>query len=104
MKEYDSNEAIKRMRNAIDADASAFYDDDQLINLIDIIWDYYEMNGLLEIDLEDDEDNTDIQSELIDYASRILKKDKGAVIKPEHIEPLVLAELAYEDELLDSSL
>lgn len=101
MTEYDTDSAIKMMRQSIPDEASRIYDNDQLLNLIDIIWDYYELNGLLEIDLEDEnEDTEDIVSEITDYAIRMLKKDKGAIISPEHVETLVRAELRYEDSLL----
>ncbi len=100
MNEYDTNAAIKMMREAIPASASDRYDDDQLLNLIDIIWDYYEINGLLDIDIDDSDEPDDVVPELIDYATRMIKKDKGAIIAPEHIEPLVRAEISYEDMLI----
>ena len=52
--EYNEEEAIKYMRSHV-AGADA-YDDDQLLNLIDIIFDWYEETGDLEIDAEDDDD------------------------------------------------
>ncbi|MDE6043664.1 MAG: hypothetical protein K2G07_09020, partial [Muribaculaceae bacterium] len=52
--EYNEEEAIKYMRSHV-AGADA-YDDDQLLNLIDIIFDWYEETGDLEIDTEDDDD------------------------------------------------
>ena len=68
------------MRKAIPSENSSLYDDDELLNIIDIIWDWYEDQGLLDIDAEaDDEDvNTDAL---------------------EDIEPLVMAELRYEQSL-----
>ena len=45
----------------------------------------------------------DIVAELIDYVTRMLRKDKLAEVKPEHVKPLVLGELAYED-FLDSQM
>lgn len=101
MEEYNIDNAIALMRRSIPADASAKYDDDQLINLIDIIWDFYEQNGLLEIDLDEEEDDSDaILNELCDYATRMIRKDKGAIIEQTHIMPLIQAELNYEDSLL----
>lgn len=100
MKEYDIDNAIALMRKSIPEDASARYDDDQMINLIDIIWDFYEQNGLLEIDFDDEDNDDEILNELCDYAARMIKKDKGAIIEQEHIMPLIQAELNYEDSLL----
>lgn len=39
MKEFDEKEAIKAMRTAISEEKSRLYDDDELLNIIDIIWD-----------------------------------------------------------------
>ncbi len=103
MKQYDESEAIKIMRAALPDDVATQYDDDELLNVIDMIWDFYEQNGMLDVDADPDDDDSNIASELIDYTRRMLKKDKMAKIAPEHVEVLVLAELAYE-EALESSL
>lgn len=72
------------------------YDDDQLLNIIDIIFDYYEDNGQLDIDSDADFDVDD----LIAHVSRMLAKDKGNAVAPVDVAALVNAELAYEDQLL----
>lgn len=101
MKEFDEKDAIKAMRVAISNENSALYDDDELLNVIDIIWDWYDDQGLLDIDAEaDDEDvNTDA---LIKHVGKMLSKDSDSPIKREDIEPLVSAELRYEQSLDDS--
>lgn len=104
MKEFDENEAIEFMRNSLPEEAQSIYDEDQLLNLIDIIWDFYEQNGMLDIDLDNDgnsDEDEDVLSELVDYAQRMIKKDRNATIAPEHIPALVEAELRYEDSILD---
>lgn len=101
MKEFDENEAVRMMKEALPADESIKYSDDEMLNLIDIIWDYYEQNGLLDVDLSDDDDDEVVISELVDYAKRMLKKDRNATLNPEMVELLVEAELAYEDSLLN---
>lgn len=106
MTQYDEDTAIDYMRKALEAETGLQpeYDDDQLLNIVDMIWDYYEQNGLLDVDsAPDDDDDTDIVSELIDYVTRMLRKDKLAEVKSEHVRPLVLGELAYED-FLDSQM
>lgn len=103
MKEYDENEAIKAMRKALPADRSESYNDDELLNLIDIIWDYYEQNGLLDIDFADDDPDDDPEAlirDITDYAVRMIRKDKKATLATEYIEPLIRAEIDYEDSLL----
>lgn len=98
---FDENKAIEAINNALSEAGRATYSDDELLNVIDMIWDYYEENGLLDIDddFEADEDEN-IAAELSDYICRMLKKDKEAKIRFEDVPFIVEAELAYEDNLL----
>lgn len=91
---------MELMRAAVPAERQAIYDDDELLNVIDMIWDYYEENGMLEIDLEDEVEDEDLQSDLVDYVKRMLRKDRHAKVLPDDVEALVAAELAYEESLL----
>lgn len=99
--EYDENQAIKLMRDAVSPENAKLYTDDELLNVIDMIWDYYEENGMLDVDLSDDDDtDEDILADLSEYVRRMLRKDKGAHIDPDDIQALVAAELEYEDSIL----
>ena len=101
MELYDENTAVEYINNALIESGKSAYPEDEILNVIDMIWDYYEENGLLEIDanFEADEDE-DISSELCDYIARMLKKDRQALIKSEDISTIVDAEIEYEDSLL----
>lgn len=101
MELYDENKAVEYINNALIDSGKSAYPEDEILNVIDMIWDYYEENGLLEIDanFEADEDE-DISSELCDYIARMLKKDRQALIKSEDIATIVDAEIEYEDSLL----
>lgn len=98
MKEFDEKEAIKTMRCALASESSARYDDDELLNVIDIIWDWYDDNGLLDIDSEADDDEVNV-AVLVAHVRKMLAKDKLSPIAPDDIEPLVVAELQYEQSL-----
>ncbi len=96
--EFDEDLAIKFIRDFAQGNKLAEYDDDEILNVIDIIWDYYEDNGMLEISEEIDE--VDVEPEiLIDYVKTMLRKDKSATIKDEHVADIVKGELAYENSL-----
>ncbi|MBR3766550.1 MAG: hypothetical protein IKL11_05240 [Muribaculaceae bacterium] len=101
MELFDENKAVEYINNALIESGKSAYPEDEILNVIDMIWDYYEENGLLEIDanFEADEDE-DISSELCDYIARMLKKDRQALIKSEDISTIVDAEIEYEDSLL----
>lgn len=101
MELYDENKAVEHINNALIEKGKTAYPEDEILNVIDMIWDYYEENGLLEIsaDFEADEDE-DISSELCDYIARMLKKDRHATVKSEDISTIVEAEIEYEDSIL----
>lgn len=96
--EFDESEAIKYMRRYVGDNVSTKYDDDELLNLIDIVYDYYESNGLLELDLSDDDDELDVE-DLMEYIGRMLRKDKRAQLSVEDARPLLEAYLEYEESL-----
>lgn len=97
--DFNEDKAIELMRAAVPADRATLYTDDELLNIIDMIWDYYEENGMLEIDLEDDVEDEDLQGDLVEYVRRMLRKDRAAKVLPEDVEALVKAELDYEETL-----
>lgn len=105
MKEFEEYEVIKYIREALPAEAADIYSDDDLLNIVDMIWDYYEMNGLIDIDNDDDDQisESELISELVDYTGRMLRKDKACKVSPDHLEAIVRGELAYED-LLDQEM
>lgn len=94
---YDENQAIKYINNELSRTIGVTYPDDDLLNVIDIMWDYYEENGLLDIDSDDELDI----DHLIESVGRLLRKDRENNVKPEHVETIVKAELDYEDSIED---
>ena len=89
------------MREAVGPELSAKYkDDDELFNVIDIVFDYLQANGYLDLDLEDDDDDIDMD-DLMGYVERMIKKDKGAKLMPEDAAPFVNAYFDYEASLDD---
>lgn len=101
MNEYDETKAIRLMNEA----AGVKYPDDEILNIIDMIWDYYEQNGMLDPVLDDADPDTDEPdselADIVEYVTRMAKKDKHCKVSAEHIEALVSAELKYEESLVD---
>lgn len=91
--EFDEQKAIEFIRAA----TGCTYDDDQLLNVIDMIWDWYEDNGMLDISLDDDDD-VDAEA-LKDHVAKMLRKDRGSVVNLDDVSAIVDAELAYENTL-----
>lgn len=96
--EFDESKAIAYINDALAAAGRTRYPDDEVLNVIDMIWDYYEENGLLDPELEDEEDE-DIEPGLIDYVNRMLAKDRASVINPDDVPAIIKAEIDYEDSL-----
>lgn len=92
--EYDEDFALKHIRGLLPTDISDKYSDDDLLNVIDMIWDYYDENGFLDMS-DDDEDSIDVE-DVADYVKRMLKKDKEARISPDDVMAIVNGEIDYE--------
>lgn len=97
MNEFDEKQAIAAM-NASIAGSGKQYDDDELLNIIDMIWDWYEDNGLLEIDTEADDEDVNVDA-LVKYVKKMLASDRDAQVDQADVETLVMAELNYEQSL-----
>lgn len=93
MKEFDEEQAVDAMANAI---VYKDIDRDYLYQVLDLIFDYDEENGHLDIENDEDEDIDAIVAYIIKY----LAKEKDIDLTAEEIRALVEAELAYEESLL----
>ena len=89
---YDENDALKFIKSKVPADWQ--YDNDDVLLLIDAMFDYFEMN-----DEDFDEENEKDLLALTEYVKKTLKRDKENTIKPEYVETMVKAELEYEQTL-----
>ncbi len=96
--EFNEQKAIDYIKNQLPADVAAKYDDDEILNIIDIIFDFYEENGLLDVNCEEDDEDV-IMPQLVEYVTKMLKKDPYSTIESQHIEPIVKAELEYEESI-----
>ncbi|MDE6143888.1 MAG: hypothetical protein K2F94_07435 [Muribaculaceae bacterium] len=98
---FDEEDAIKFIRQELTNDENEKYDDDEILFIIDIIWDYYERNGFLSLnaDITDDEElNID---NLVKYVKNEIKKDGEIIMDPNDIEKIIKAELDYEESIED---
>ena len=97
---YDESEAIKFIRDYMPDNISGLYSDDEILNILDMIWDYYEDNGFLDIPAGDDVDDSSPQlSDILAYVNKVLAKDKLAVVDKDDVHYIVEGELAYEKSI-----
>lgn len=92
--EYNEQEAIKYIKNSLTQEVPS----DEILNIIDLIWDFYDKKGLLEITFEDYIEDENYELELIEYVKNGIKDSE---IKNPVIEQIVLSELDYENTLED---
>lgn len=75
------------------------FSDDDILYVLDLIYDFYESNGLINDD-DDDEKEIDIDmEELTEYVVKNAKRDKMARFEAEEIEFIVNGEMEYCDSL-----
>jgi hypothetical protein len=96
-KMFDENKAIQYIRDYMPAEIAGKYADDEILNIIDMIWDFYEDNGFLEIDVDNDSE-PDL-SQIIEYVNRMLAKDKLAQVERDDVHYIVEGEIEYENSL-----
>lgn len=98
---FDEDDAVKFIRAELPQDVSMKYDDDEILCIIDIIWDYYEKKGLLSLNLaETDEEVLDVD-DLTKFVKKEVKNDQELLMDPKDVELIVKAELDYEESLED---
>lgn len=98
---FDENAVTDFIASRLKEAGRNAYSHDQLINIVDMIWDFYDTRGLLDPDAEEEPERSDIEPEIVSYAATLLKRDKKAGIDPADLPVIVAAELDYEDTLLD---
>ena len=95
--EFDENKAVDFINSRL---GDKKYPADEILNVIDMMYDYYEQNGMLDPD-NDDDDTEDIEKELVEYVVKMLRRDKLAKIDIADAPVIVKAELDYEDQIAD---
>lgn len=97
--DYNEDSAVAYIRK--NAATTRKYSADDVLEIIDIIWDYYEAKGLLSLDFDEDDDSADGPDidDLVAHARKVLAKDKGTRILAEDVPALIQAELEYEAAL-----
>lgn len=97
-KEFDDNEAIKFIRNYVPTSIKNKYSDNDILLLIDTMFDFFES----EDDENFDEENFDDQAYLntiVNYVKKSIRKDSDNVIEMDDVKSLVMGELEYEATL-----
>lgn len=95
---YDEDAAVKFIKGFLPEDSKEKFSDDDILFVIDCIWDFYEESGFLEVSDNDDEEDIDIDK-IVTYVCKAVRKDGEIQATQEDIKILVNAELEYEESL-----
>lgn len=96
---YDDEEAVRYIQSHLPQEVQGKYADDDIVLMTDLIVEYYDRNGWLDAD-PDEEIDLDVE-DIVNYVSNACKKDKDCTFDcdPELIRWVVEAELDYEESL-----
>lgn len=93
MKNYDEKEAIAFIKSATHCGSLT---DDDILNIIDAIFDYYDENGELDVDFDEDSDDDEVNP--ADIAAYLT--EEFPELDEELADRIVKAEIDYENSLL----
>lgn len=96
---YDDAEAVKFIQAHLPQEVQGKYQDDDIVLMTDLMVEYYERNGWLDAD-PDEEIDINVE-DIVAYVTNACKKDKECKFDtdPEMIRWVVEAELDYEESL-----
>ena len=98
---YNEEQAVKFIRNYVPREMQDKYTDDEILIIVDIIWDYYEQKGMLSLnDIETEEELLN-EDDLIAYVKKEVKAQNDFLVDPNDIPYVVKGELQYEESLED---
>ncbi len=106
MEVFDEDKATKYILDALakNTDITKKYSDDDILEVIDLVWDYYEDHGMLDVDMDEESEGTEAvdKANLIAWVTKMIRKDKSSNVDINDLPAIIDAELAYEalcDEL-----
>lgn len=98
---FDEEKAVKFIRNYVGEKISNQYSDDEILSVVDLIWDYYESKGFLSLNMDETDEEILDQDDLIAYVKKEISNDNQLMMDPADIAKIVKGELEYEESLED---
>ena len=94
---YDEDDSVKFIQNYLPQELKGKFSNDDINYIVDLIYDFYESNGMLDCD-GDDEIKID-EEEVVNYVIKNAQKDGVGKFEPEEITFIVQGELEYCDSI-----
>ncbi len=99
---FDEDDAVNFIRETLPESVSDKYSDDEILYVIDTIWDWYEKNGYLSLDTEVTDDGLLDEEQLVAYVRKEIRNDKEIMMDPDDVGLIVKCELQYEESIDNS--
>lgn len=101
IKKFDEDECIDFIRATLSKEKNEEVSDDDILYIIDTIWDWYEKNGYTDINSDiTDEEALDIDG-LVAYVRKELRRAGETLMNPDDVYDIVKAEIQYEESIED---
>ena len=97
--QYDDDEAVRFIKNYLPQELKGKFKDDDILYILDLIYEYYETNGLLGDDDDDDKEVEIDEDEVVEYVVKNIKRDHVGRFESEEVRFIVQGEMAYCDSL-----
>ena len=99
---FDEDDAVNFIRETLPESVSDKYSDDEILYVIDSIWDWHEKNGYLSLDTEVTDDGLLDEEQLVAYVRKEIRNDKEIMMDPDDVGLIVKGELQYEESIDNS--
>lgn len=96
---FDENDAIAFIRNYIPENIKNKYSDNDILLLMDTMYDFYDEEDDDEIYDEDAVNNEAYINRIVNYVKKAMRKDPENNIEMDDVKVLVLGEIEYENTL-----
>jgi len=96
---HDDDDAVKFIQNYIPQEMKEKFSENEILYILDIIYDFYEEKGLMDDDADEDAVVEIDEDEIEEYVLGYVKKDKIYSFTPEEVNFIIQGELAYGDAL-----
>lgn len=100
--EYDEDRAIEFIRKYVGENVSNQYSDDEILFVIDTMWDYYERKGFTKLNSKATENELLDEEDLLAYVKKEIANDGEILMDPDDLGKILKGELEYEESLEDA--
>ena len=102
-KEFDENDAIEFIRNFMPEKLKNKYSDDDILLIIDTMYDFYEKGDEQETLYDEGDDNNDEfnLNEIVNFVKKSIRKDPDNRVDMDDVKVIVEGEIEYENTLDD---